>query len=94
MSNYIPNEIIKIRPRDPPWITPTLKTLLNRQNRLYKNFKRHGFKPVDKIRVDNFNVECMNAIREAKESYLINIGGNWLTPIVVKRHIGKFLIKY
>ena len=39
MSNFIPNELIKIRPRDPPWITPALKTMLNIQNRLYKIFK-------------------------------------------------------
>ena len=93
MSNYIPNEIIKIRPRDPPWITPALKTMLNRQNRLYKKFKRHRFKPVDKIRVDNFNDECMNVIREAKESYLVNIGGKLADPNCSQKTYWKVLNK-
>ena len=93
MSNFIPNEIIKIRPRDPPWITQPLKTLLNRQNRLYKNFKRHGFKPEDKIRVDNFNAECMNAIHEAKESYLINTGGKLADPNCSQKTYWKILNK-
>ena len=31
MSNLIPNEIKKFVPRDPPWITKPLKTMLNRK---------------------------------------------------------------
>ena len=41
MSNFIPNEIKRIVPRDPPWITKPLKTMLNRKNRFFKNYKRH-----------------------------------------------------
>ena len=93
MSNFIPNELINIRPRDPPWITPALKTMLNRQNRLYKNFKRHGFKPIDKIRVDNFNGECMNAIHKAKESYLFNIGGKLANPNCSQKTYWKIINK-
>ena len=37
MSNYIPNETEIFVPRDPPWITKPLKTLLNRKNMLFKN---------------------------------------------------------
>ena len=47
MSNFIPHETKRITPLDPPWITKTLKTMLNRKNRLFKNFKRHGYqKPI------------------------------------------------
>ena len=38
MSNVIPNENKKFVPRDPPWITNPLKTMLNRKNRLFKNY--------------------------------------------------------
>ena len=58
MSNFIPNEMKKIVPRDPPWITKPLKTMLNRKNRLFKNYKRHGYKLEDKVRLDNFRNEC------------------------------------
>ena len=43
MANFIPNEIKKIIPRDPPWITKPLKTMLNRMNRFFKNYKRHDY---------------------------------------------------
>ena len=68
MSNFIPNEVKKIVPRDPPWITKPLKTLLNKKNRLFKNYKRHGFKAEDKVRLDAFHVET------AKSSYLTSLG--------------------
>ena len=37
MSNLIPNETKSFVPRDPPWITKLLKTMLNRKNKLHKN---------------------------------------------------------
>ena len=39
MSNFIPNETKRFVPRDPPWITKPLKTMLNRKNRLLKIIK-------------------------------------------------------
>ena len=33
MSNFIPNEVKRMVPRDPPWMTKPLKTLLKKQNR-------------------------------------------------------------
>ena len=35
ISNFIPSERKRIVPRDPPWITKPLKTMLNRKNRLF-----------------------------------------------------------
>jgi len=74
MSNFIPNETKKIVPRDPPWITKPLKTLLNRKNRLFKNYKSHGYREVDKLRLDLFRIECQQAVETAKLTYLTNLG--------------------
>ena len=74
MSNFIPNETKKIVPRDPPWITKTLKTMLNRKNRLFNNYKKHGYKEEDKVRLDTFRIECQKAVDTAKSSYLVNMG--------------------
>ena len=74
MSNFIPNCISKINPKDPPWITTDLKRMINRQNRLYKNYKRHGFRKEDKLRVDNFQKQCNTAVLAEKERYLQNLG--------------------
>ena len=49
MSTFIPNEIKENSPGDPNWITKHLNTLLHKMNRLYKNYKRHGYKADDNI---------------------------------------------
>ena len=68
MSNFIPNDYIKIQPNmDPPWITTEIKRLIKKQNRFYKNFKRKGCKPPDKEAVDNFRDECFNAITQQRK---------------------------
>ena len=74
MPTFIPNEIKKCSPRDPPWITSHLKTLLNKKNRLYKNYKRYGYKAEDKVRLDAFRIECQQTVEMAKISYLANLG--------------------
>ena len=74
MSNFIPHESKKILPRDNPWITKPLKDMIKKKNRLYSNYKRHGFQQNDKIRLDNFRLECQQAIQNAKNAYLRNLG--------------------
>ena len=43
MSNFIPNGTKRFVPRDHPWITKSLKTILNRKYRLFKNYKKHSY---------------------------------------------------
>ena len=74
MSNLIPNETKKFVPRDTPWITKPLKTMLNRKNRLFKNYKKHRYKEEDKVRFQVFRIECQKAVESAKLSYLTNMG--------------------
>ena len=76
MANFILNEIKRIIPRDPPWITKPVKTMLNRNNRFFKNYKRHGYKLEDKVRIDNIRKECQEAVETAKLTYLANMGKN------------------
>ena len=42
MSNFIPNETKRFVPRNPPWTIKPLKTMLNRVNRLFNNYKRQN----------------------------------------------------
>ena len=62
MSNFVPNETKRFVPRDPPWINKALKSMLNRKNRLYKCYKRHGYREEDKARLDTFRSECQLAV--------------------------------
>ena len=80
MFNFIPNKVIKITPSDPPWISNSLKNMLNTQQILFKNDKKHGYKLDDKIRVDIFREECDLAVQKSKESYLKKIGNKLIDP--------------
>ena len=80
MSNFIPNETKRFVPRDPPWITKPIKTLLNRKNRLFKNYKKHGYKIEDKDRLDTFRRECHQTVETAKPTYLKNLGNKVNDP--------------
>ena len=37
MSNFIPNEIVTIDGRDPPWINNKIKSLIKNKNEYFKN---------------------------------------------------------
>ena len=74
MSNFVLNEIKRFVPRDPPWINKRLKIMLNRKNRLYKSYTRHGYREEDKARLDTFRSECQLAVENAKLSYLTHLG--------------------
>ena len=80
MSNFIPNETKRFLPRDPPWITKSLKTMLNRKNRLFKNYKSHRYKEEDKVRLEVFRIECQKAVETAKSSYITNMGNKVNDP--------------
>ena len=91
MSNYIPSEIKKIVLRDPPWINKQLKSLLNRKNRLFKNYKKHGYQAHDKTRLDAFRKECQGAVAEAKADYLNNLGKKLNNPTTSQKSYWKII---
>ena len=80
MSNFVPNEVKKMIPRDPPWLTKPLKTMLKKKNRLFKSYKKHGYKDEDKLRLQTFRNECQLAVETAKLSYLSNLGNKLNDP--------------
>ena len=91
MSNCIPNETKRFIPRDPPWITKSLKTMLNRKNRLFKNYKKHRYKEEDKVRLDSFRIECHKAVETAKSSYLKNMGNKPNEPGISQKSYWKII---
>ena len=58
-----------------PVIHPGLENpMLNRKNRLHKNYKRHGYKSQDKVMLDNFRKECQETVEIDKVKYSTNMG--------------------
>ena len=91
MTNFIPNETKRFVPRDPPWITKPIKILLNRKNRLFKNYKKHGYNRFDKDSLDAFRMECQQAIKSAKLNYLSNLGNKVNDPNTSQRCYWKII---
>ena len=93
MVNFIPNETRRIIPRDPPWVTKPLKTMLNRFSRFFKNYKRSGYKLEDKARIEIFRKECQEAVEPAKLSYLTNMGKKLNNPNTSQKSYWKIINK-
>ena len=90
MSNFIPSDTKRIVPRDPPWITKPIKTLL-KKNRLFKNYIKHGYKIEDKDRLDTFRLECQQAVGTAKMTYLKNLGNKVNDPSTTQKSYRKII---
>ena len=91
MSNFVPNEIKRFVPRDLPWITKALKSMLKRKNRLYKNYKSHGYKDDDKARLVTFHGKCQQAVENAKSTYLTNLGNKVNDPNTSQKSYWKII---
>ena len=59
--------------------------MLNRQQRHFRNYKRHGCKPEDKIRVDSFLDECKQATEKAKSDFMNKLGTNLADPSLISK---------
>ena len=94
MSNYVPNEVKKVCPREPEWLTWNVKTLLRKQNRIYRKYKNNGYKNEDKIILDRLRNECFLAITNAKEKYLRNLGEKLADPTTGQKTYWKILNKF
>ena len=90
-TNFIPNETKRFVPRDPPWITKPIKSLLNRKNRFFKNYKKHRYKDEDKVRLDAFRTECNRAVETAKSTYLTNLGNKMNDPSTSQKAYWKII---
>ena len=43
MSRFILNKIITCNDKDPPWITPEIKTAIKRKHHVYNKYVRRGY---------------------------------------------------
>ena len=91
MSNFIPRDIKRFVPRDPPWINKQLKTMLNRKNRFFKKYKKHGYKVADKVRLDSFRKECQEAVDSAKKAYITSLGSKLHDPNTSQKSYWKII---
>ena len=93
MSNFVPNEIKTIRPREPDWYNGNIKRMLRNLNKISKKYKRNGYKTEDKAIVDRLKNECHDAIINAKENYLTNLGARLANPTTTQKSYWKIMNK-
>ena len=93
MSNFVPNEIKKVSPRDPDWLNGNIKNLLMKQNKVFKKYKRNGYTNTDKVILDRLRKECSDAIASAKEKHLRDLGAKLSDPTTDQKTYWKILIK-
>ena len=67
--------------------------MLNRKNRLFINYKRHGYKLEDKVGLDNFRKKCQEAVETAKLTYLTNMGEKLNNPNTSQKSYWKIINK-
>ena len=74
MHRFIPNQMIKCDDRDPPWITPQLKTVIKHKHRVYNKYVKRGRKPDDWDYVRQVRNETSAMITNTKDDYFVALG--------------------
>ena len=82
IDRFIPNKMIKIHDKDPPWMTPEIKTAIKRKHRIYNKYVKRGHKPNDWENVRLTRNETSKIIRDAKEDYFACLGRKLSDPSV------------
>ena len=93
MSNYVPNEIKKVCPQEPNWLNRNIKNLLRKQNKIYKKFKRNGYKIEDKLILDRMKTQSSEAIKNAKDDYMKSLGAKLADSTTGQKTYWKILNK-
>jgi len=71
-QQYIPCRVIKVNPKDKPWITKRVKGQIKKRNRLYRRYKRTQ-KNEHLLVYRTVNSEVNTSIASAKEEYRIKM---------------------
>ena len=80
MSNFVPNEVKTISPREPEWMNSNIKKLSRKKSKVFKKYKTNGYKSEDKEIVDRLRNECHEAIVDAKGNYFKNLASKLADP--------------
>ena len=57
----------------------------------FRNYKRHGYKTVDKVLFDAFRIECQQDVESATLIYLTNQGNKINDPTTSQRFYWKII---
>ena len=78
--NHIPNKILKINDKDPPWINQGIKTAIKRKHRVYRKFLDLGRRQEDWVFVKEAHYDASKKVLDAKDKYFRNLGRKLADP--------------
>ena len=79
-SNFIPHELKRVKPRDPPWFCNRVKAAYKRYNRFYRKYKQRGFPGHMLQENENRQKIYVNEVAQCKENYLKTQGSKLCDP--------------
>ena len=75
MVKHIPNKSITCNDSGAPWMTPSVKTAIKRNSRVYRKWVNRGKNPLDHDKVREVRNSTNKLIKEAKLTYHTNLPG-------------------
>ena len=79
-SNFIPSELRRIKPREPPWLTKNITHYYRIYKKKYKKFVRDGCPEVSRTIIDNLRDNYTKLVDDARQKYLIRQGIKLANP--------------
>ena len=79
-AKHVPNKIIKVDDSDAPFATPTLKNLIRKSHKFYRDWVRRGKDPSTRNRTLNMQSKTKEAIEQAKSRYIDNLSKKMCDP--------------
>ena len=80
VAKHIWNKIITCNDKDAPWITPEVKTSINRNSRVNRKWVNTGRNPNDEVKVRHACNSTNKLIKEAKLAYYTNLANKLSNP--------------
>ena len=85
-TNFIPNKLITLDDRDPPWVTENIKKLLKDKSKLYKQYIKSERKEGDYEKLLNMTTNITTEIPNNKKNYFDNLAEKLCDPINSKAY--------
>ena len=79
-SNYIPNEMITIFDKDPPWITQSIRNRIDQKNNFYQKYLRNGKNITDLVSVNEACISLNKMIQDSKNAHFNRLSKKLSNP--------------
>ena len=90
MSNFVPNEVKTVRPREPEWMNNNIKKLSRKKSEVFKRYKKMDIIVMTRLLLTALGTNVKKLLSLAKKTILKTLVPNLLTQPLVKNRTGKF----